>query len=125
MSWYSDDPRAEELAPIANIVGFSVDAILFACDVLYETPSYVGDEPGDVIAEARDCTAAELCRAVPEYARNLFGTEAQSALREFGILTSDDLGRLIFTLVDSGLLTALPEDRPEDFVGLCRFVCDP
>jgi uncharacterized repeat protein (TIGR04138 family) len=120
MDWYSDDPRLEQFAPVARSSGFPIDTLLFVFDALHETPYYVGDEPGDVESEPRDCSAGELCRAVPQYARHLFGAESQAVLQEMCIFTSEDLGKVVFAMVDAGLIEARAGDRPEDFIGVCR-----
>jgi uncharacterized repeat protein (TIGR04138 family) len=35
--------------------------------------------------------------------------------REWGVLRTEDIGAIVFELVDAGHLSARPEDRPEDF----------
>ena len=36
--------------------------------------------------------------------------------REWGVLSSEDIGRIVFELVECGQLSARPEDRLEDFL---------
>ncbi len=122
MSWYSDDPRLEYYSPLAISAAIPVDTFLFVIDALHVTPFYAGEEPSDCEADSRHCSAKELCLAIPHYAKSLFGTEWQAALHEMGLLTSDDLGQIVFSMVDGGLLQATAEDHLEDFIGVCRFV---
>jgi uncharacterized repeat protein (TIGR04138 family) len=124
MGWYKDDRRFAAAEPIASTSGFSVDALLFVFDALVVTPQYCGEEPGDVADPVRHCTAAELCRTIPLYARDLFGEWWSNALCEMKIFTSEDLGEIVFAMINANILRANAGDRIEDFSGVCRFVED-
>lgn len=63
--------------------------------------------------------------ALAEGARSLalkrFGPLAGTVLEHWGIHTTDDLGEIVFALVDAGILVAEEGDRPEDFRDLFAF----
>jgi uncharacterized repeat protein (TIGR04138 family) len=63
----------------------------------------------------RHVSGQELAAAVRDYAREQFGLLAFSVLEHWGILETLDIGRIVYTLVDVGLLITRPEDRVEDF----------
>ena len=63
----------------------------------------------------RHVTGQELAVAVRDYARDQFGLLACSVLRCWGVVETLDIGRIVYTLVDVGLLITRPEDRVEDF----------
>jgi uncharacterized repeat protein (TIGR04138 family) len=63
----------------------------------------------------RHVSGQELAGAVRDYARDQFGLLASSVLRYWGISETLDVGRIVYTLVDVGLLITRPEDRLEDF----------
>ena len=63
-------------------------------------------------------SARELCDAVAETARAYYGPSIKSTYTRAGILKSEDIGRIVFTLVEQGLLAKREEDRLSDFDGL-------
>jgi uncharacterized repeat protein (TIGR04138 family) len=54
----------------------------------------------------------ESCRAV---AVDEFGPMAKLVLNEWGIETTEDVGRIVFLMVEHGLLSKTDEDRLDDF----------
>ena len=44
-----------------------------------------------------------------------FGLLAPTVLRHWGIGSTEDIGRIVFHLIDVGLLARQPSDRIEDF----------
>lgn len=69
----------------------------------------------------RHVSGAELAWACRDYARERYGLLARTVLRHWGVRATDDLGRLVFTLVDVGLLAKRPDDRVEDFEAVYDF----
>jgi uncharacterized repeat protein (TIGR04138 family) len=73
------------------------------------------------LAERRHISGAELCAAVRELAVNRFGVMARLVLAHWGVRRSADVGEIVFTLVDLGLLISQPTDTKEEFAGLFEF----
>ena len=69
----------------------------------------------------RHVTGAELAVACRDLALEQFGLLARQVLEHWGINRTEDLGRLVFTLVEVGLLVTQPGDREEDFAGVYNF----
>src|SRR5262245_24240235 len=65
----------------------------------------------------RHVSGQELLRGVVELARSEFGPLAPMVFGEWGVVRASDVGEIVFHLVESGQLSARPEDRPEDFSG--------
>jgi uncharacterized repeat protein (TIGR04138 family) len=65
----------------------------------------------------RHVTGQELAHAAREYSLEQFGLLAPEVLRHWGVGGSLDIGRIVYTLVDVGLLVTQPGDRLEDFEG--------
>lgn len=61
---------------------------------------------------------AESCR---DFALDQFGLTARTVLRFWGIETTGDIGRIVFVLIEVGLLIRHPNDRIEDFEGVYDF----
>ena len=89
--------------------------IPFLFEALRYAPQYGGREPGDVDDEVQHSSGAELSQAVVQFARDSFGSEYRDVLRDWGIHRSEDLGHLVFALVDLGSIEALESDRQEHF----------
>jgi uncharacterized repeat protein (TIGR04138 family) len=69
----------------------------------------------------RHVTGQELARAFRDYARQQFGLLAPVVLRHWGITETLDIGRVVFTLVDAGLLITQPGDSLDDFADTYDF----
>ena len=69
----------------------------------------------------RHVTGAELAWACRDLAVKQFGLLAPSVLDYWRITRTEDFGRIVFTLVDVGLLMTQPEDRLEDFLNVYDF----
>ncbi len=63
----------------------------------------------------------ELCWGLRDYALDKWGVMAPAVLGSWGIRRTKDFGRLVFALVDNGLLQKQPEDRIEDFDNVFDF----
>ena len=63
----------------------------------------------------RHLSGGELAWACRDFAREQFGLLAPTVLGHWGIAATADLGRIVFTLIDVGLLASQPTDKLEDF----------
>jgi uncharacterized repeat protein (TIGR04138 family) len=65
----------------------------------------------------RHLSARDLMNAAREFALEQYGPLALRVLAHFGISSTEDLGAVVFNLVDKGVLGKTEEDRIEDFAG--------
>jgi len=63
----------------------------------------------------------ELCRGLSELALRQFGRLARTVLESWGMTSSEDIGEIVFRMVEVGLLRKTEEDSREDFVGALDF----
>lgn len=63
----------------------------------------------------------DLARACRDYALEQFGLVARTVLSHWGIENTADIGRIVYVLIDVGLLIRQPADRIEDFEGVFDF----
>lgn len=63
----------------------------------------------------RHLSGGELAWACRDFALEQFGLLAPSVLEYWGITSTEDLGRIVFMLIDVGLLARQDSDRLEDF----------
>ena len=69
----------------------------------------------------RHVTGVELAWACRDFAQQQFGLLAQEVLSHWGIRRTEDIGRIVFTLVEIGLLVTQPGDQESDFEGVYQF----
>jgi uncharacterized repeat protein (TIGR04138 family) len=69
----------------------------------------------------RHVTGAELAWACRDFAREQFGLLAPHVLAHWGISRTEDFGRIVFTLVEVGLLVTQPGDAESDFEAVYDF----
>jgi uncharacterized repeat protein (TIGR04138 family) len=69
----------------------------------------------------RHISGAELAWASRDFARSQFGLLAPSVLAHWGINRTEDIGRIVFTLVEVGLLVTQPGDAESDFEAVFEF----
>jgi uncharacterized repeat protein (TIGR04138 family) len=68
-------------------------------------------------AATRHLSGQELLQGVIQLARQEYGRFAPVVFREWGIAGGEDVGRIVFQLVESRQLSARREDSIEDFRG--------
>ena len=73
------------------------------------------------LSERRHISGRELVDGVRRLALERFGPMARTVLEYWGIRSTEDVGELVFTLVDMGILVKNVDDRPEDFSALFDF----
>jgi uncharacterized repeat protein (TIGR04138 family) len=73
------------------------------------------------LEEPRHITGRELAEGVRSLALERFGPIARTVLEHWGIHTTDDVGAVVFALVDQGILVKQEGDRLEDFAGVFDF----
>ena len=69
----------------------------------------------------RHVTGVELAWACRDFALEQFGLLAPEVLAYWGVRQSGDFGRIVYVLVDIGLLITRPGDREEDFDDVYQF----
>lgn len=69
----------------------------------------------------RHVTGVELAWACRDFALEQFGLLAPDVLAYWGVQRSGDFGRIVFALVDIGLLITQPGDREKDFDDVYQF----
>jgi len=109
-----------------NAGGYSPNAYRFIRDGLGHTVGMVhGAEalqaPPDEDDDSRHVSGRELCLGLRDFALRRYGLMAQIVLNHWGVTRTEDFGRIVFALVDAGLLRKTDEDTIEDFQGVFDF----
>jgi uncharacterized repeat protein (TIGR04138 family) len=63
----------------------------------------------------------ELCEGMRQLGVEEYGPMAFEVFTHWGLQKTEDIGRIVFALVDDGLLRKTDEDTLEDFVGVYDF----
>ena len=71
--------------------------------------------------ERRHITGQELASGCRDLALERFGVMARLVLEHWGIRSTADIGHIVFTLVDLGMLLSQPNDSLDDFHDVFRF----
>ncbi len=67
------------------------------------------------IGEHRHVSAEELIRGLCDHAKEKYGLLALTVMQSWGIGSAADVGRIVYQLVDAGVLSKQDSDRYEDF----------
>lgn len=73
------------------------------------------------LPERRHVGGDELAHACRDFALEQYGLLSRTVLEHWGVRATDDIGRMVFTLIDVGLLKAQESDRLEDFRSVFAF----
>jgi len=92
---------------------YARDAYVFVSESLGYTVQQTG--------RAGHVSGRQLCEGLAEYALTQFGLLARSVLESWGIRSSEDIGEIVFRMVEVGLLRKTEDDRREDFAGALDF----
>jgi len=73
------------------------------------------------LPKPRHVSGVELLGGIRGYALDQYGPLARTVLNYWGIYTTEDFGKIVFALVEVGILRKQPEDKIEDFIGVYQF----
>jgi len=71
--------------------------------------------------EPRHISGRELTEGVRELAMGRYGPMARTVLEHWGIHSTEDVGRVVFAMVEQGILIKQDGDQPEDFADVFDF----
>lgn len=106
--------------------GFPPEAFNFVREGLSHTVRTIHGEqaesttppPGD---ESRHVNGQQLCLGLKDYAVKRYGLLARTVLTRWGVRRTDDFGRIVFAMIDAGIMRKTADDSPEDFSGVFDF----
>lgn len=118
------------LIEIAEAAGYPVDAFLFVQRGLDFTVKRIhGEEPEptpydddeDEVPQSRHVSGQQLCLGLRDFAKREYGLLARGVLSRWNIQHSEDFGRIVFAMVDGGLMHKTHEDTIDDFIDVFSF----
>lgn len=103
----------EELDKIvAKDSRYTRDAYLFVREALDHTQKMIGKPKDDL---PRHVSGQQLLEGAREFALQQYGPMTLSVLKEFGIKRCEDIGEIVFNMVENSLLAKTEQDSREDF----------
>lgn len=69
----------------------------------------------------RHVTGQQLCWAIRDLALQRWGMMARSVLARWNVTSTEDIGQIVFALVENDWLQKQPEDSIDDFQNVFRF----
>ncbi len=71
--------------------------------------------------DSRHVSGEQLCKGLRDFGLDQYGLLARTVLCRWGIRSTEDFGKIIFAMVDAGLMRTTDDDRLEDFVNVYDF----
>jgi uncharacterized repeat protein (TIGR04138 family) len=92
---------------------YHTDAYLFVIDAVESALVELG--------AMRHISGKELCDGIRRLGGARFGPMAKEVLNFWGVRATEDIGNIVFNLVDAGLLLTTESDRIDDFIDVYDF----
>lgn len=90
------------------------EAYQFVRDALdYTVHRINADEEG--VVHDRHVTGQQLCLGMRDYALRQYGRLARLVFEQWNVRRTEDFGRIVYGLIEAGLLAKTAEDSIEDF----------
>jgi len=103
--------------------GYSPQVFEFVRDGLQHSAEMsANSRQGEIIEdESRHVSGQDLCLGLRDLAIRRYGPLARTVLGHWNVQNTDDFGKVVFALIDIGILRKTDDDCPEDFVGVYDF----
>src|SRR5690348_13493822 len=103
------------LQVVALVDLYPIEAFEFVRDGLaYTVDKMHGPIKPDSTA-CRHVSGQQLCEGLRDFALKRWGMLARTVLRRWGLNSTYDFGRIVFAMVDNGLMQKTDNDTLEDF----------
>lgn len=100
---------------------YPAEAYEFVQSGLSHTQERVYQEDAHLAHDERHIRGQELCLGLRDLAIARWGLMAPAVLRHWSIYRTDDFGRIVFGMIDAGLMTKTADDSVQDFRGVYDF----
>ncbi|MFO0829701.1 MAG: Minf_1886 family protein [Phycisphaerales bacterium] len=111
-----------DLREVARDSGpYPVEAYLFVREGLNHTVSRIHADTEGLTDVSRHVSGQQLCIGLRDFAIERYGLLAPTVLRTWNINRTDDFGRIVFAMIDHGLMSKTAEDSLEDFRAVFDF----
>ncbi len=107
-----------------NAGPYPIEAFAFVQEGLAHTADRVRDESvglGIAPPDSRHVTGQQLCMGLRSFAIERYGMLAPAVLRHWSVTRTEDFGRIVYAMIEAGLMSKTPDDSFSDFCGVYDF----
>ncbi|MHC4776636.1 MAG: Minf_1886 family protein [Planctomycetota bacterium] len=102
-------------------VPYPIEAFVFVREGLSYAVQRVHEDPEALEEEDRHITGQQLCLGLRELAIEKYGLLAPVVLEHWRVRRTFDFGRIVFAMIEAGLMTKTHRDSLEDFQAVYDF----
>jgi uncharacterized repeat protein (TIGR04138 family) len=99
---------------------YPVEAFQFVQHGLGHTVERV-EKYGGLEGHGQHVSGQQLCMGLRDFAIQQYGLLAPAVLRRWNVLRTEDFGRIVFAMIEHGLMSKTDDDQLEDFRGVYDF----
>lgn len=111
----SDEPTINWDELLQRAGPYPIEAFQFVREGLAFTARQVHGQPSDPYEEDRHISPRQLCLGLRDYAIEKYGLLALTVFEHWHIHRTEDFGRIVFAMVDGGLMSKTDDDTIDDF----------
>jgi len=100
---------------------YPIEAFNFIREGLSYAAERVHGDASETAEEDRHVSGQQLCLGLRDFALERYGLLAPTVLSHWHVHRTDDFGRIVFAMIDAGLMTSTDEDSIEDFRAVFDF----
>lgn len=100
---------------------YPLEALNFVREGLNYTVNSIHENPDALYELDRHVSGQQLCMGLREFAIQQYGLLAPSVLRHWHITRTDDFGKIVFAMINAGVMSKNADDTLEDFRAVFDF----
>lgn len=100
---------------------YPLEAFHFVREGLNYTAQRAHDDYDELPEMDRHISGQQLCIGLRDFAIDSYGLLAPQVLRHWNIHRTEDFGRIVFAMIEAGLMSKTPEDTLDDFRAVYDF----
>lgn len=100
---------------------YPIEALHFVREGLQYTVHNVHRDVESMPELDRHVSGQQLCFGLRDFAIHQYGLMAPAVLRRWRIRRTDDFGRLVFAMIDAGIMSRTADDSLDDFRAVYDF----
>lgn len=101
--------------------GYPLEAFIFVQKGLGETVDRIHHDPGERSDLGRHVSGQQLCLGLRDLALSRWGMMAPAVLESWNVRRTEDFGRMVFAMIEHGVMSKTPQDSLEDFRSVFDF----
>jgi|SRR5436190_16662044 len=100
---------------------YPMEAFSFVREGLTFTAEQLHGDAQAVPEGERHISGQQLCLGLRDFAIERYGLMAPVVLQHWNVRRTDDFGRIVFSMIEHGLMCKTDDDSPEDFRAVFDF----